>query len=118
MSAGIAPQLTGTNGPRRRGLMSWRSLATISLPTPLSPTINTLARVAATFSILCNSAWIRHELPCSRLPSLLCCDMGISLSGVPRGGARTGSEANERMSEQTSVRTNGVRMRPAHFLHS
>ncbi len=27
MSFGIAPQLTGTNGPRRRGLMSWMSRA-------------------------------------------------------------------------------------------
>ena len=36
-SEGIAPQLTGTNGPAARGPSSWMERATSSLPVPDSP---------------------------------------------------------------------------------
>lgn len=48
MSFGIAPRLTGTNVPRRRGLRSRMSRAPMSLPAPLSPATRTQTRVAAT----------------------------------------------------------------------
>ena len=41
-SAGIAPQLIGTNGRSRRGEASWMARATTSLPVPDSPRISTL----------------------------------------------------------------------------
>nr|WP_241161764.1 hypothetical protein [Burkholderia gladioli] len=47
----------------------------MSLPAPLSPTIRTLARVAATFSIFESSAWMRGDEPTSRRPSLDVFDM-------------------------------------------
>src|SRR5690554_7179834 len=47
----MAPQLTTTNGASRRALRSCKSRATISLPVPLSPIINTLASVGPAFTI-------------------------------------------------------------------
>ena len=49
--AGMAPQLSGRNGPRRRLLISWMVCATISLPVPLSPVSRTDASVGATLAI-------------------------------------------------------------------
>ena len=43
-------QLTGTNGALARGLSAKIARATISLPTPLSPVISTLASDRATRS--------------------------------------------------------------------
>ena len=41
-SLGIAPQLTGTNGPAARPEHSCSAFATSSFPVPLSPTIKTV----------------------------------------------------------------------------
>jgi hypothetical protein len=41
-SAGMAPQLIGTNGRAWRGEQSWMARATTSLPVPDSPSISTL----------------------------------------------------------------------------
>jgi hypothetical protein len=46
----IAPQLTARNSRSRRRLTSWIVCATISLPVPLSPVMNTVAPVGATRS--------------------------------------------------------------------
>ena len=45
-SDGIAPQLTGTNGPSARGPEPWIMRATSSLPVPDSPE-------------MCTGAWLR-----------------------------------------------------------
>ena len=50
-SGGIAPQLTGTNGPRRP-LRSCNSRAISSLPVPVWPSISTVAGVGATRSTI------------------------------------------------------------------
>jgi hypothetical protein len=49
--SGIAPQLTATKGPRPRPLLAWIASAHTSLPVPLSPVMNTVARLGATQSI-------------------------------------------------------------------
>ena len=44
----IAPRLTATKGPERRGLASWRARATSSLPVPVSPRSSTGTSRSAT----------------------------------------------------------------------
>ena len=44
-SAGMAPQLTATNGRWRRGLAAWMARAAISLPVPDSPRMRTVGIV-------------------------------------------------------------------------
>ncbi len=70
-SVGIAPQLTGTKGPSRRGPDSWISLATSSLPVPDSPKIWTGAWLRATRPIISRKVCIEAELPSSRGPKAL-----------------------------------------------
>ena len=60
-SDGIAPQLTGTNGPSRRGPDSWISRATSSLPVPESPEMCTGAWLRATLAIICRSCCIGFD---------------------------------------------------------
>ena len=50
-----AAQCTRTNFDPRRGDREWIALATSSLPTPLSPVINTEARLGATCSTISNA---------------------------------------------------------------
>ena len=47
----MAEQLTATNGPPERSLMSWMVRAMSSLPVPDSPVTSTVAAVAATCSM-------------------------------------------------------------------
>ena len=47
--SGRAAQFTATKGPAALGLRSWISRANNSLPVPLSPCINTVTSVAASF---------------------------------------------------------------------
>ena len=66
-SEGIAPQLTGTNGPSRRGPDSWISRATSSLPVPESPEICTGAWLRVTLVIISRNCSIGCELPSRRI---------------------------------------------------
>ena len=54
-SSGTAPQSNTMNGPSLRGLWRWISSASSSLPVPVSPSISTVASVAATSSSTRNS---------------------------------------------------------------
>ena len=47
--SGMAPQLTGMNGPSRRGEPRWMALAITSFPTPVSPVNRTGLSVGATW---------------------------------------------------------------------
>ncbi len=69
--SGMAPQLTTTKGPLLRGLRAWISLAISSLPVPVSPVINTLMSVVATFSTLWNTSTTPGQLP-TMSPKCLC----------------------------------------------
>jgi hypothetical protein len=57
------------------------SRATMSLPAPLSPTMSTLTRVAATREILCSKSWIVRERPNSRVPSSSDFDISVIALG-------------------------------------
>ena len=54
----MALQLMAMNGPSFCGLRRWSACATISLPVPLSPRINTGAVVGATFRMKVKTACI------------------------------------------------------------
>jgi hypothetical protein len=60
--SGIAPQFTSQNGPPRRDA-SWRIRAIIDLPVPDSPVTRTVARVAATDSIVSTSLLNAESVP-------------------------------------------------------
>ena len=60
-----APQLTLMNGPIARLLSRWIARATSSLPVPLSPAMNTVVSLAATFSTVRRTASIRSPAPTS-----------------------------------------------------
>ena len=66
-SAGMAPQLTGTNGRPARGDESWIARATSSLPVPDSPRISTVLSWCATWSISVSTARMAAELPVGRV---------------------------------------------------
>ncbi len=66
-SVGIAPQLTGTNGPSRRGPDSWISRATSSLPVPESPEMCTGAWLRATLAIISRSSSMGFDRPSRRM---------------------------------------------------
>ena len=67
----MAPQLTGTNGPSRRGPDSWMSFATNSLPVPDSPQMCTGAWLRATRAIISRRCCMAAELPSRRGPNTL-----------------------------------------------
>jgi hypothetical protein len=70
-SVGMAPQLTGTKGPSRRGPDSWMSFATSSLPVPDSPKICTGAWLRATRAIISRMCCMAAEVPSRRGPNTL-----------------------------------------------
>ncbi len=59
----MAPQLTTTNGPSRRGLAKWMARATSSLPVPLSPVMRTVPSTRAIFSMSWKTEFIRPLVP-------------------------------------------------------
>ena len=67
-----AAQLTVMNGPFARCASRWIARATSSLPVPLSPAMNTVVSVAATFSTVRRTAAILSPPPTSsaNLPSV------------------------------------------------
>ena len=76
---GTAPQSNTTNGPSLRGEWLWISSAISSLPVPVSPSISTVASVAATSSSSRNSRRILGSRPTSE-PKLSCSDGARSTS--------------------------------------
>jgi len=70
-SVGIAPQLTGTKGPSRRGPDSWMSLATNSFPVPDSPEMWTGAWLRATRPIISRNFCIAADAPSRRGPNMV-----------------------------------------------
>ena len=64
-SGGIAAQLTLTNGPADTELLRWIARAISSLPVPLSPAMNTVVSLAATFSTIRRTAAIFSPAPTS-----------------------------------------------------
>ena len=64
-SAGMEPQSTTTKGPEARGLAWWSASATNSLPVPLSPSMSTVASVAARRASWANRARITALSPTS-----------------------------------------------------
>ncbi len=58
-----AAQLIATNGLLRRGLLKWIAFAISSLPVPLSPVVNIVVLVCATFRMISNRACIGLLLP-------------------------------------------------------
>ena len=59
----MAPQFNATKGFAARGDALWIASAASSLPVPLSPVMKTLAREAATLSIVRYTACIGAEAP-------------------------------------------------------
>ena len=67
----MAPQLTGTKGPSRRGPDSWMSFATNSLPVPDSPEMCTGAWLRATRAIISRRCCMAADVPSKRGPKTL-----------------------------------------------
>src|SRR3954462_10672444 len=59
----MAPQLTATEGPWRRGLAAWIARAAISFPVPDSPSMRTVESNGATCSISRLTAAIDDDDP-------------------------------------------------------
>ena len=67
--SGSAAQLTATSGRALRRLSRWMSCAITSLPTPLSPVMNTDASVGATRRAMPTTLWNAGETPISEAPA-------------------------------------------------
>ena len=61
--SGMAPQLTETNGPSRRGPSWWIAWATSSFPVPLSPVIMTVEVESAALRIMASTSSIAELRP-------------------------------------------------------
>ena len=83
-SDGIAPQLTGTKLPSRRGLKSWIKRATTSLPVPDAPDKKTGACERANFKMVFFSGCMTAESPIKRLSSICCSGerSGVNLAAL------------------------------------
>ena len=84
-SAGIAPQLTGTNGPLARAPSSWMVRATSSLPTPDSPAMYTGAWLRATLAKVVRSSVMAGDWPNRRAATLPAAGEGLPVSLAVRG---------------------------------
>src|SRR2546422_368639 len=84
--SGIAPQLTDTNGPLRRGLSSWNARATSSLPVPLSPVTRTVESLSAALRIVLLCGAKHRGAPHLPHPEVGDDEVeGVALEGANRG---------------------------------
>src|SRR5689334_866217 len=99
-------QLTGTNGSDARALAAQIARATVSLPDPLSPVINTLASDRAIRSISAFSSAMAGLDPIIWTEPF--CSMGRTIvivqhPGEPRGGRKKNGDSAAELCKQTTT---------------